>query len=75
VKDQTGAVLPGVEVTMPQTETGIKRTVEQQAVVRVFFLAKVSLRVIRKRIALIIFTMYAGWPNALRREAATFGRL
>jgi hypothetical protein len=26
VKDQTGAVLPGVEVTMTQTETGIKRT-------------------------------------------------
>src|SRR5437867_1189766 len=26
VKDQTGAVLPGVEVTMTQTETGLKRT-------------------------------------------------
>jgi hypothetical protein len=26
VKDQTGAVLPGVEVTMTHTETGIKRT-------------------------------------------------
>ncbi len=26
VKDQTGAVLPGTEVTMTQTETGLKRT-------------------------------------------------
>src|SRR6266567_139215 len=26
VKDQTGAVLPGAEVTMTQTETGLKRT-------------------------------------------------
>src|SRR3954468_3735162 len=27
VKDQTGAVLPGVEVTATQTDTGISRTV------------------------------------------------
>src|SRR5438874_10926505 len=26
VKDQTGALLPGAEVTMTQTETGLKRT-------------------------------------------------
>ena len=26
VKDQTGAVLPGADVTMTQTETGLKRT-------------------------------------------------
>ena len=26
VKDQTGAVLPGVEVTVTQTETGVTRT-------------------------------------------------
>src|SRR5438552_8090879 len=26
IKDQTGAVLPGVEVTMTQAETGFKRT-------------------------------------------------
>src|SRR6476661_3987308 len=27
VKDQTGAVLPGVEITVTQTETGISRSV------------------------------------------------
>ena len=26
VKDQSGAVLPGVEVTVTQTDTGVKRT-------------------------------------------------
>ena len=31
VKDQTGAVVPGVEVTVTQTDTGVKRSVTTDA--------------------------------------------